>query len=203
MTTPTAPRVRLPDARDDSSPYTIACICLGNICRSPTAEVVLTTYVADAGLDRLVQVDSAGTGDWHIGEKMDARAASTLTARGFDPSAHRAACLDASRLHQYDLVLVMDHHNLRDVRAMVLDETDHERIMMFRVFDPEAGESLDVPDPWSGEQAGFDEVLAIVERTSRALTAALGKQLSTPSDTQPRTQVTGPGSEPGSGTFGR
>jgi protein-tyrosine phosphatase len=135
----------------------------------------MTRKLADAELDGDVVVSSSGTGTWHLGEAMDRRAASTLAAQGYDPSRHQAQLFEPSAFAQHDLVLTMDAANLRDVRALAHDEADRERAMMFRAFDPLAGDDLDVPDPFYGAQGGFDEVLAIVERTSDALVAALAE----------------------------
>lgn len=154
------------------SPYRIAVVCLGNICRSPMAEVVLTRRVEQAGLAERVAVASAGTGDWHVGEPIDERAGATLLAAGYDPSRHRARQLDAGWL-DHDLVLAMDAANLADIRGLVAGEPGHVR--MFRDFDPEG--PGDVPDPWYGGPDGFDQVLAIVERTAAALVVALEHRL--------------------------
>jgi protein-tyrosine phosphatase len=172
----TAPGVSLPVVRDARTPYSIAFVCLGNICRSPTAAVVMAEKLAATGVDREVVVRSAGTGTWHIGEAMDRRAAATLVAQGYDPSRHRAVLFDASWFEQHDVVLVMDQANLRDVRGMTRDRADQDRVIMFRAFDPAADEMLDVPDPWFGGDDTFDEVLAIVERTCDAIVAALLEQ---------------------------
>ena len=99
-------------------------VCLGNICRSPVAEVVLTARLADEGLADRVEVTSSGTGTWHLGEAMDPRAASTLTTAGYDGSRHAAAKFDPGSLSGLDLVLAMDGSNLTDIRATVADLTD-------------------------------------------------------------------------------
>lgn len=146
-------------------------VCLGNICRSPMAHVVLDARLADAGLSDRVEVTSAGTGGWHEGGPMDDRAAATLTAAGYDASRHRARTFDASWHGDHDLVLVMDDENLRDVGGA------GERVWLFRDLDPvEPGGA--VPDPYYGGAAGFEEVLRMVERTCAALVAALERELS-------------------------
>jgi len=154
----------LPPQRDSGS-YRIAVVCLGNICRSPMAHVVLASRVADAGLD--VSVDSFGTGDWHVGRPMDSRAAATLTAEGYDASRHRARQFTRALVDDFDLVLAMDSDNLADLRALGVDD----RLRLFRDFDP-AGPG-DVPDPYYGGADRFGEVLAMVERTSDALVGEL------------------------------
>lgn len=146
--------------------YRVALVCLGNICRSPMAHVVLDARVADAGLDDRVTVVSAGTGDWHVGGAMDRRAAALLTAEGYDASRHRAQQVLPSWLEECDLVLAMDAANLRDLRALGPDP-DPERLRLFRDLDP-AGPG-DVPDPYYGGDDGFRDVLAMVERTSAAI----------------------------------
>lgn len=150
--------------------YALALVCLGNICRSPTAQVVLERRLDDAGLDDRVVVRSAGTGDWHVGHPMDRRAAATLTASGYDPSRHRAQQYAGSWGGEHDLVLAMDHDNLADLGGR------SERVGLFRDFDPlDAG--ADVPDPYYGGDDTFAEVLAIVERTSDTLVSELAAVL--------------------------
>jgi protein-tyrosine phosphatase len=148
----------------------VALVCLGNICRSPTAHVVLEQRLAEAGLDDRVVVHSSGTGDWHVGDPMDRRAAATLTAAGYDPSRHRARQYDASWAGHHDLVLAMDADNLADLGGR------SERVGMFRDLDP-VDPGADVPDPYYGGTDGFAAVLEMVERTSDALVAALADAL--------------------------
>lgn len=151
--------------------YRIALVCLGNICRSPMAHAVLTDRLAAAGLADRVSVVSAGTGDWHVGEPMDRRAAALLADEGYDGSAHRAQQVTPSWLTDHDLLLAMDRENLRDLRALA-DDADPERVRLFGDFDPrEPG--AEVPDPYFGGDEGFPAVLAMVERTSDALVEGL------------------------------
>ena len=158
----------LPPARHEGR-YRIGVVCLGNICRSPMAEVVLSERVAEAGLDDRVEVDSCGTGDWHIGDPMDRRAAATLAAAGYDPSRHRAQQFVGTWLQEYDVLLAMDAQNRSDVGG-------DERVLMFRDFDPVEPGS-DVPDPYYGGDSGFEEVLTMVERTSARIVEALCRRL--------------------------
>ena len=155
----------LPAPRDPGT-YRIALVCLGNICRSPTAHVVLESRIADAGLADRVEVASSGTGGWHVGNPMDRRAAATLTAAGYDPTRHRARQYDATWPGSYDLVLVMDEANLADVGGRT------DRLGLFRDHDP-VDPGGEVPDPYYGGADGFEEVLAMVERTSDAIVRAL------------------------------
>jgi protein-tyrosine phosphatase len=158
----------LPPARTEGR-YRIGVVCLGNICRSPMAEVVLTRRVAEAGLDDRVEVASCGTGDWHLGHPMDRRAAATLAGAGYDPTRHRAQQYAESWLEEYDVLLAMDAQNLSDIGG-------GDRVMLFRTFDP-VDPGNDVPDPYYGEDGGFEEVLAMVERTSARIVEALRRRV--------------------------
>jgi protein-tyrosine phosphatase len=158
----------IPAPRDPGR-YRVALVCLGNICRSPMAHVVLESRLDDAGLGDVVEVTSSGTGGWHVGHPMDPRAAATLTRAGYDPSRHRARQYDASWAERNDLVLAMDHDNLDNLQDL---GGVSPRVMLFRAFDP-VDPGGDVPDPYYGGDAGFEEVLSMVERTSDNLVAAL------------------------------
>lgn len=169
------PEAQLPPARDpDADTYSIALVCLGNICRSPMAHVVLEHKLVEAGLGGRVTVASSGTGDWHIGERMDSRAATVLARHGYDPTRHRAQHFIGDWFGVHDAIVVMDDTNLRDVLLLAPDEADRERVVMFRGFDPDAGAELELPDPWYGDQRGFEEVLTIIERTTDEMVRRLG-----------------------------
>jgi len=165
----------LPSRRSADAPYRIAVVCLGNICRSPMAQVVLTEKIRRARLSAQATVVSAGTGDWHVGNPMDRRAAAALTANGYDASNHRATQFDSAWFEECDLILAMDESNLSDLASMGATSVT-ERLRMFRDFDPRvyAGDGdRDVPDPYYGGDDGFDTVLAMVERTAAAIVLAL------------------------------
>jgi protein-tyrosine phosphatase len=173
--------MRLPPQRGPGT-YRIAIVCLGNICRSPMAHVVLTDHLDRAGLSGQVTVDSAGTGGWHVGGGMDSRAAATLTAQGYDASRHRARQITAGWVDPahpsdgHDLLLAMDATHLGEL----LDSgADPDRVRMFRDFDP-IDPGADVPDPYSGGDDGFEEVLAMIERSSETLAALLARHLQAP-----------------------
>lgn len=161
--------------------YAVGLVCLGNICRSPMADVVLAQRVDEAGLAGWVSVDSCGTGDWHVGQPMDRRAAATLAAEGFDPSRHRARQVDAGWFATHDLLLAMDAANLRDLRALAAtaprgaEALAEGRVLLFRDLDP-CGTG-DVPDPYYGGDDGFTEVLDMVERTAAVLVDRLHRRL--------------------------
>lgn len=144
--------------------YRIALVCLGNICRSPVADVVLSARVAAAGLDDVVEVFSAGTADYHVGKGMDPRSALTLTEAGYDATRHRAQQFSHDWHDEVDLILVMDHANHADVTA----GRERARVRLFRDFDL-AEPGGEVPDPYYGGDDGFREVLDMVQRTSAHL----------------------------------
>ena len=142
--------------------------------------MVLAQRVDDAGLAGRVTVASCGTGDWHVGQPMDERAAAVLRAHDYDPSLHRAQQFSPGWLEAHDLVLAMDRSNLADVRRVAQaaggGTVDPERVRLFGDFDPvEPGG--EVPDPYYGGEQGFEEVLAMVERTCAVLVSTL-QQLS-------------------------
>ena len=141
-------------------------VCMGNICRSPTAEGVMRRLAADAELD--IEIDSAGVGAWHAGEPPDARATLAARRRGITlEGAARAIMLDDFR--RFDLVIALDRSNLRELLAIAPDEEAAEKIRLLREFDPDAGGDLDVPDPYYGGDHGFETVLDMVEAACRGL----------------------------------
>lgn len=149
-------------------PVRVLFVCLGNICRSPLAEGLFQEKVTAAGLADRVEVDSAGTGPWHVGAPPDRRMAATAAAHGTDLSALRGRQLQASDLDYFDHVFVMDKANLHDTLALDPDGDHGTRVRLFREFDPEPGD-FQVPDPYYGGDAGFEHVYAIADRTTAAI----------------------------------
>jgi protein-tyrosine phosphatase len=134
------------------------------------AEAVLRAQVAKAGLDRRVRVDSAGTGDWHVGDSMHRKARAQLMRNGYDGETHQARQFDPSWLTERDLILAMDASNLRDLRALSADDEDHR----IRLFSEIAGlDDADVPDPYYAGDAAFASVLAMLETGMSHLVARL------------------------------
>ena len=160
------------DLPPGGSPYRIALVCLGNICRSPMAHVVLESALADAGIEHRVSVTSAGTGDWHVGNPMDSRAAAELEGAGYDPHRHRAQHFTTAWF-DHDLILAMARTNLADIQALAPTSVDPGRMRLFRDFDPLAEPGAEVPDPYYGGSEGFTEVLEMVERTAARLVSLL------------------------------
>lgn len=154
--------------------YTIAMVCLGNICRSPIAHIVLEDRLAKAGLDDRFAVVSSGTGGWHEGQPMDPRAAAVLAAAGYDPTRHRARTFTTDWYAEYDLLLAMDHSNQADMLELAPTVDQQSQVRLFRDFDPEASHNdNEVPDPYYGGGEGFEDVLRMIERTTDELMAQL------------------------------
>jgi protein-tyrosine phosphatase len=159
--------------------YRICVVCLGNICRSPMAEVVLRDELSKAGLAGRVTVDSAGTGDWHLGEAMDPRARAELTRRGYDGSGHQARQIQSSWLPAYDLLLAMDRRNLATLQRMADGDTRAAtRIRLMRSFDPDSAGHAEVPDPYYGGPEDYAEVFELVQAAARGVARHLAATLS-------------------------
>jgi protein-tyrosine phosphatase len=143
-------------------------VCLGNICRSPTAEGVMRHRVEERGLGDRITVDSAGTGDWHVGDPPDARATAAARERGItlEGAARQVRTED---FDAFDLILAADRSNQRALLALAPDDEARAKVRLLREFDPDAvaGGELDVPDPYY--EGGFDHVLAVVERACEGL----------------------------------
>ncbi|MEV5151663.1 low molecular weight protein-tyrosine-phosphatase [Streptomyces werraensis] len=156
--------------------YRVCFVCTGNICRSPMAEFVFRARVAEAGLEDLVEVDSAGTGGWHEGEGADPRTVAVLRENGYD-SEHTARQFDPSWFARLDLVVALDAGHLRALRRLAPTERDAEKVRLLRSYDPAADDDLDVPDPYYGGPEGFDACLEMVEAASQGLLAAVREQV--------------------------
>lgn len=145
-------------------------VCMGNICRSPTAEGVMASLVRDAKLGDELELDSAGTGGWHAGAAPDARATAAARRRGIAlvGTARQVRRTDFKR---FDLIVAMDRENRRDLLALAPDAEARAKVRLLRAYDPGsvvAGE-LDVPDPYYGGAQGFEDVLDIVQAGCRGL----------------------------------
>lgn len=149
-------------------------VCLGNICRSPTAEGVLRHKLQVAGLAGRVEVASAGTGNWHVGGAPDKRTQRAAMRRGYDLSAQRAQQVVAADFNHYDLILAMDLSNLRDLKALQPANGKAGLDLFLRRFD---GVKDEVPDPYYDGEAGFEEVLDLVESACDLLVIELRGRL--------------------------
>jgi protein-tyrosine phosphatase len=146
-------------------------VCLGNICRSPTAEAVVRALAARELPELALEVDSAGTAGYHIGEAPDPRMRAAAARRGYDLTALRARIVEPSDFTRFDLILAMDRENLAVLRRRAPEET-RERVRLFLEFAPH-GELQEVPDPYYGGPNGFEEVLDLVEAAARGLLSYL------------------------------
>lgn len=169
MTAPVLPAPHTPGR------YRVVFICTGNICRSPSADVVLEHLLDEAGLGDRVRVGSGGMREWHIGKSMDPRSASTLTTRGYDATRHRARQVTAPWFEEEDVLLAMDEGHLAELGQ--LRRTD--RVRLFGDFDP-LTPGVEVPDPYYGGSEGFEEVLDMIERTCRALVPHIERAVASP-----------------------
>jgi len=142
-------------------------VCMGNICRSPTAEAVFRAQASRTGLEKKLRIDSAGIGDWHVGQPPDSRAIAHGRRRGYDLSRLRARQVAAADFVQFDWILAMDLHNLRDLKAMC-PATFAGHLGLFLDLEPAIGRR-EVPDPYFGGASGFETVLDLAERASEAL----------------------------------
>jgi protein-tyrosine phosphatase len=148
-------------------------VCLGNICRSPTAEGVFRHLLEQEAPELRMEVDSAGTGSYHIGSAPDVRSQRAALARGIDLSGLRARQVSPEDFARFDLILAMDRDNLRELQAM-RPKRGLASLRLFLEYAPESGR-MDVPDPYYGDAAGFEEVLDLSIAASRGLLAALHK----------------------------
>jgi protein-tyrosine phosphatase len=155
---------RAPKRAPDTS---VLFVCMGNICRSPTAESVFRAHVERAGLDDRIHIASAGIGDWHVGQPPDERAIAHARSRGYDLSRLRARQVVPDDFLRFDWILAMDARNLRDLKAICPpDYAGH--LGLFLGFAPELG-VREVPDPYFGSAVGFEKVLELTEQASAAL----------------------------------
>jgi protein-tyrosine phosphatase len=146
----------------------ICFVCLGNICRSPTAEAVMRHLVKRADLEAEISVESAGTGDWHIGEPRDRRSQATAEARGM-PLSGRAQQFTAADFARFDYVVAMDGANFEELSKMAPTDLDRAKVRLLRSFDATSPPGAGVPDPYYGGGRGFEEVFDICHTACRAL----------------------------------
>ena len=152
------------------TPVRVLFVCLGNICRSPTAEGVMRSLVAEAGLEDRVQIQSAGTGAWHVGHPPDERATTAARARGIALEGE-ARRVEAADFERFDHVVAMDGDNLAELRGLAPSPGHERRLSLLREHDPAAAArgELEVPDPYYGGEDGFELVLDVVDGGCRGL----------------------------------
>ena len=148
-------------------------VCMGNICRSPSAEGVFRHVLARRAPELVIEIDSAGTHDYHVGEPPDARALAAARRRGIDISALRARGVVDDDFERFDLILAMDDDNVRELKRRAHRDR-HERIRLIMEYAPQAARRA-VPDPYYGGEQGFEEVLDLLEEAADGLIDALMK----------------------------
>ncbi len=146
--------------------HKIIFVCLGNICRSPTAEGVLRKQVSERGLENLFEIDSAGTGDWHLGHPPDKRAIEAALARGIDLSPLRARQITARDMLYYDTIIAMDNQNLARLKSLAPADQQYKVRLLLQYGN---SENREVPDPYYGVDHGFDLILDLIEASCREL----------------------------------
>ncbi|MDX1549707.1 MAG: low molecular weight protein-tyrosine-phosphatase [Lysobacter spongiicola] len=140
-------------------------VCLGNICRSPMAEGIVRARLRAEGLADRVELDSAGTGDWHVGCEPDRRAIETAAERGVNIAGLRGRQFTPEDFERFDWILCADRQNLRDVRALAPDDASRERAALLLEWTGVAGAS-EIPDPYTGGPKHFQEVWSMLEQAA-------------------------------------
>lgn len=169
MSTPRAPSQR-------GLPYRVVMVCMGNICRSPMAEIVLRSKLAELGLQNRAVVDSAGTGGWHAGDPADPRTEEALAARGY-PTSHTARQFESAWFDERDLVVAFDTANQRDLRRL-MPHNPRAGLRLLGEFDGDEV-PLEVADPYYGDADEFDAVLDQIERCCEGLAEFIREQVET------------------------
>ncbi|MFH5832629.1 low molecular weight protein-tyrosine-phosphatase [Halalkalibaculum sp. DA3122] len=157
------------------NPYKIIFVCLGNICRSPTAEGVFQHLVNERNLEVYFEIDSAGTSAYHVGESPNSNSRQVAGRYGVQLQS-RARKFEYGDLEYYDLILAMDHDNLKNIQSLDRKDRFSDKITLLRSFDPQPGDGA-VPDPYYGGMRGFENVFQVVKRSCESLLDELEQQI--------------------------
>jgi protein-tyrosine phosphatase len=165
------------DGADHAGPALRVCfVCLGNICRSPTAEALAKAHLAAHGVTHAVEVDSAGTGAWHVGERPDPRAVAEGARRGVEVGG-RARQFRPDDFARFDLVVALDHSNRRDLERLAPDEVQRGKVRLLRSFDPDAPPDAEVPDPYAGGPDRFRHAFDLIDSACAGLARHAAERL--------------------------
>ena len=159
------------------APYRVLFVCLGNICRSPAAEIIFNAVAAEEGLAGHVQADSCGTASYHTGSRPDRRMLAALERAGYSYGGHRARTFRRADFSEFDLIVPQDEYNEQDILSLSHNSADAARVRgMWQWFAADERERS-VPDPYYGGPEGFDAVVALLTRSMRKLVAELKDKL--------------------------
>jgi protein-tyrosine phosphatase len=165
------------DADTDTAELSVVFVCWGNICRSPIAEQVARSALADAGLAARVRVDSAATSTEELGEPIDPRAAAVLHRHGYDVGDHRAHQLTATEIADTDLLIAMEPLHVERLGRLAGRGRSLDHVRLLTDFDPDAPPGSGVPDPWYGADGAFEDTLAAVESAMPGIVDAVRERL--------------------------
>lgn len=153
--------------------YRVLFVCLGNICRSPAAEIIFNTAAAEAGIADRVQADSCGTASYHIGQKPDRRMLAALEECGYSYGGHRARQFRRADFSDFDLIIPQDESNRRDILALARNGEDAAKVQPMSRWFPQGEGLREVPDPYYGGHEGFLQVIHLLAAATAALAAEL------------------------------
>ncbi|MCC8114118.1 MAG: low molecular weight phosphotyrosine protein phosphatase [Bacteroidales bacterium] len=159
-------------SKDEKKPVKVLFVCLGNICRSPAAEGVMRQLIEDRGLQGQIEVDSAGLGNWHVGDLPDRRMRSHAAMRGINLT-HRARQVRPSDFRDFDLIIGMDDENVRALRRMAPTPEDRAKVKLITDYSTIRPRPATVPDPYYGDSRAFDYALDLIEDACSSLLPTL------------------------------
>ena len=163
------------------SPQRVLFVCLGNICRSPAAEIVFRALAGRAGLRDRFEIDSCGTASYHTGQKPDRRMLAALERAGYAWGGHRARTFRRADFTDFDLIIPQDGSNEGDILALARNGADAARVRPMKTWFPQGCRESGVPDPYYGGAAGFDAVVSLLEQACANLLAELAEKTPSPS----------------------
>lgn len=168
------------DGQTQSRPYHVLFVCLGNICRSPAAEIVFNAFLANEGMGGKIKADSCGTAAYHCGQKPDRRMLAALERTGYEYGGHRARVFRREDFRNFDLIIPQDHDNEADILSLARSEEDRAKVCGMWNWFPRGERRRDVPDPYYGGERGFDDVIRLLGHACAALLQDLRRKIDIP-----------------------